>query len=189
MTALAVRQRSPQQKNNSIITCVRVIAGIPTFLAPLRYFHLHGRACHCGMTLDYEAKNTITEARAMTKGLWIAAALAVATGGTFAAQHASAHWVTQTDWGPGNTASVPITHDANRKAVIYAGVDIAGNVTNTSFTMATTGYANMRIRVRNYCNSGAVLSAEKASTGLYDAVVSPACPLSGVWVADGSVTD
>ena len=135
------------------------------------------------------AKNTTTEARAMTKRLWIAAAMAVATGGSFAAQHANAHWVTATDWVPYNGSSASITHDSSRKGEVIAGMDMAGNITNTSFTMATTGFTNMRIRVRNYCNSGAVLSAEKASTGLYDAVVSPACPLSGVWVADGSVRE
>jgi hypothetical protein len=120
------------------------------------------------------------------------AVLLIAAVGLFVT-NVSAHTVTSTfsdDFSVGNGSGTLFSNTTpGVRATVYAGNDIAGNVTNTSFTIAwDTIPGEYRIGVRNDCVGANPADRYLNLASTYEAIVSGACTLSPIGSARGFIS-
>jgi len=126
----------------------------------------------------------------MTKKVCMAVLLTAAVG--LSVTGVSAHTVTSTFADDNSVSTGSGTLFANTtpgvRATVYAGGDIAGNVTNTSFTIAwDTIPGEYRIGVRNDCVGFNPPDQYLNLASTYEAVVSGACTLTPIGFARGFI--
>ena len=120
----------------------------------------------------------------------MAAAAITAFAGSFATDEASADAKTDYDYSEYNGSGTYFVHTGppTLAASVYAGNNVAGGVTETSFIISWTSYpSGYRIWVRNDCFLGSRPEVSAWVTGGYAVAQSTACT-SGVVGARGQIT-
>ncbi|HKU38065.1 MAG TPA: hypothetical protein VJR89_07960 [Polyangiales bacterium] len=103
----------------------------------------------------------------------------------WAPEDASANTVYGYDYSPRNGSGTYFTHPGppNVAGTVYAGNNVSGQVTRTSFILSGTAYNSYYISVTNYCTIGSGSGAGRRVSTLYEAVTTSPCSNSSAVVS------